>query len=154
RSGVRAARRAHRRAARPVPRRRRGDLATGGHEVRPARRRRPGAGRPGRAAAARPLAMPDRIRSGPSIARYGLPDDRAAEQPRAAGWWGDAGPEPDRETSMVALSRSPDPDLALRSIDRLRTADPDGWPALDRAVATDRGLRGRLLAVLGGSTAL
>jgi [glutamine synthetase] adenylyltransferase / [glutamine synthetase]-adenylyl-L-tyrosine phosphorylase len=98
--------------------------------------------------------MPDRTRSVPSTARYGLTADRAAEHLRAAGWWGDTGPEPDRETGMVALSRSPDPDLALLALDRLRTADPDGWPALDRAIATDRGLRGRLLAILGGSTAL
>ncbi len=55
---------------------------------------------------------------------------------------------------MVALSRSPDPDLALLALDRIRTADEAGWPALDRAVATDRGLRGRLLAVFGGSSAL
>jgi glutamate-ammonia-ligase adenylyltransferase len=98
--------------------------------------------------------MADRVRSTQSIARYGLTDDRAAEHLRAAGWWGEGGPAPDRETSMVALSRTPDPDLALLAIDRIRAADPAGWPALDRAIATDRGLRGRLLAVFGGSSAL
>ncbi|MGH3762102.1 bifunctional [glutamine synthetase] adenylyltransferase/[glutamine synthetase]-adenylyl-L-tyrosine phosphorylase [Actinophytocola sp.] len=98
--------------------------------------------------------MADRVRSTPSTARYGLTDDRAAAHLSAAGWWGEAGPAPDRETSMVALSRSPDPDLALLALDRIRTADTGGWPALDRAIATDRGLRGRLLAVFGGSSAL
>ena len=98
--------------------------------------------------------MADRVRSTISTARYGLTDDRAAEHLRAAGWWGDGGPEPDRGRSMVALSRTPDPDQALLALDRIRTADAGGWPALDRAIATDRGLRGRLLAVFGGSSAL
>jgi glutamate-ammonia-ligase adenylyltransferase len=98
--------------------------------------------------------MADRVRSSLSTARYGLTDDRAGEYLRAAGWWGESGPEPDRERSMVALSRTPDPDQALLALDRIRAADPDGWTALDRAVATDRGLRGRLLAVFGGSSAL
>ncbi|HWM05496.1 MAG TPA: bifunctional [glutamine synthetase] adenylyltransferase/[glutamine synthetase]-adenylyl-L-tyrosine phosphorylase [Actinophytocola sp.] len=98
--------------------------------------------------------MADPVRSAPSAARYGLTDDRAAKHLRAAGWWGDTGPVPERETSMIALSRTPDPDLALLAVDRLRSADEEGWPAFDRAVATDRGLRGRVLAVFGGSSAL
>ncbi|HEX2132386.1 MAG TPA: bifunctional [glutamine synthetase] adenylyltransferase/[glutamine synthetase]-adenylyl-L-tyrosine phosphorylase [Actinophytocola sp.] len=98
--------------------------------------------------------MADPVRSTPSIARYGLTDDRAAEYLRAAGWWTDSGPAPDHEASMVGLSRTPDPDLALLAIDRLRAAEEDGWSAVDRAVATDRGLRGRLLAVFGASSAL
>ncbi|GAB3453995.1 bifunctional [glutamine synthetase] adenylyltransferase/[glutamine synthetase]-adenylyl-L-tyrosine phosphorylase [Actinophytocola sediminis] len=98
--------------------------------------------------------MADPVRSTPSIARYGLTDDRAADYLRAAGWWTDSGPAPDREDSMVGLSRVPDPDLALLAIDRLRTADPDGWRGFDLALATDRGLRGRLLAVFGTSSAL
>ena len=98
--------------------------------------------------------MADPVRSTPSIARYGLTGDRAADYLRAAGWWTDTGPAPDHEASMAGLSRVPDPDLALLAIDRLRTADEDGWRAFDRAVATDRGLRGRLLAVFGTSSAL
>jgi len=98
--------------------------------------------------------MADRVRSAQSTARYGLTDERAAEHLRAAGWWGESGPAPDRETSMAALSRTPDPDLALLAVDRIRTTDTEGWPALDRAIATDRGLRGRLLATFGGSSAL
>ncbi|OLF08982.1 bifunctional glutamine-synthetase adenylyltransferase/deadenyltransferase [Actinophytocola xinjiangensis] len=98
--------------------------------------------------------MADRVRSTPSIARYGLTDDRAGEHLRAAGWWTDTGPAPGHEATMVGLSRVPDPDQALLAIDRLRTADPDGWSGFDRAVSTDRGLRGRLLAVFGTSSAL
>src|SRR4051794_20712266 len=98
--------------------------------------------------------MADRVRATQSSARYGLTDDRAGEYGRAAGWWAEGRPAPDREASMVALSRAPDPDLALLAVDRIRTADADGWPALDRAIATDRGLRGRLMATFGGSSAL
>jgi glutamate-ammonia-ligase adenylyltransferase len=54
-----------------------------------------------------------------------------------------------------ALARSPDPDLALMAVERLRESQgEDDWPALDEALRTDQGLRGRLLGVLGGSTAL
>ncbi|OLF06739.1 bifunctional [glutamine synthetase] adenylyltransferase/[glutamine synthetase]-adenylyl-L-tyrosine phosphorylase [Actinophytocola xanthii] len=98
--------------------------------------------------------MADSVRATPSIARFGLSGDRAAEYLRAAGWWSDAGPASDHESSMAGLSRSPDPDLAVLGIDRLRDSDEDGWSGLSRAVATDRGLRGRLLSVLGTSTAL
>jgi glutamate-ammonia-ligase adenylyltransferase len=98
--------------------------------------------------------MADRVRSVVSIARYGLTDDRAAEHLRAAGWWGEHGPDKDHEPSLIALSRSPDPDLALRGIDRMRTGDPDGWQGLNTAIATDRGLRARLISVLGASSAL
>ena len=98
--------------------------------------------------------MADRVRSVVSTARFGLTDDRAEEYLRAAGWWGERGPVADHEASLVAVSRSPDPDLALLGIERMRTADPDGWTGLNRALATDRGLRGRLTAVLGSSSAL
>ncbi|HEY0807127.1 MAG TPA: bifunctional [glutamine synthetase] adenylyltransferase/[glutamine synthetase]-adenylyl-L-tyrosine phosphorylase, partial [Pseudonocardiaceae bacterium] len=64
------------------------------------------------------------------------------------------GPANGGEPVLVALSRTPDPDLALRGLDRLREADPVEWPELDKALRTDAGLRGRLLAVLGTSTAL
>lgn len=58
------------------------------------------------------------------------------------------------EAILIALSRSPDPDLALRGLDRIREADPSGWADLASALASDAGLRGRLFAVLGTSTAL
>jgi glutamate-ammonia-ligase adenylyltransferase len=98
--------------------------------------------------------MADRVRSVVSIARYGLTDDRAAEYLRAAGWWGEHGPAKEYEPSLIALSRSPDPDLALLGVDRMRTGDPDGWRGLNAALATDRGLRARLISVLGASSAL
>jgi glutamate-ammonia-ligase adenylyltransferase len=98
--------------------------------------------------------MADRVRSVVSIARYGLTDDRAGEHLRAAGWWADGAPVKEYEPTLVALSRSPDPDLALRALDRMRTGDEKGWSGLNQALATDRGLRARLVSVLGASTAL
>ena len=55
---------------------------------------------------------------------------------------------------LSALSRSPDPDLALRTLHRLADALGRGWEELDDALRRDVGLRARLLAVLGSSTAL
>ncbi|MGB3438015.1 MAG: bifunctional [glutamine synthetase] adenylyltransferase/[glutamine synthetase]-adenylyl-L-tyrosine phosphorylase [Actinophytocola sp.] len=98
--------------------------------------------------------MGDRVRSVVSIARYGLTDDRAGDQLRAAGWWAEGAPVKEFEPALIALSRSPDPDLALRAVDRMRTGDEAGWSGLNQALATDRGLRARLLSVLGASTAL
>jgi glutamate-ammonia-ligase adenylyltransferase len=54
---------------------------------------------------------------------------------------------------MWALARSPDPDLALRSVERLFAVVSDKQ-ALNSALRSERGLRGRLLALLGSSTAL
>ncbi|TCO63011.1 glutamate-ammonia-ligase adenylyltransferase [Actinocrispum wychmicini] len=55
---------------------------------------------------------------------------------------------------LTAFSRSPDPDLALRGIDRLRESVGRSWDTLDLALRDDVTLRGRLIAVLGASTAL
>ena len=96
--------------------------------------------------------MADPVRTHVSIARYGLTDDRAGEHLRAAGWWAadnGGGAVKDHERTLVALSRSPDPDLALRTIDRVRSSDTAGWPGLNQALAADRGLRARLFSVLG-----
>jgi glutamate-ammonia-ligase adenylyltransferase len=90
----------------------------------------------------------------PAPARFGLTEERAEHDLRAAGWWDVAGPVDGGEPVLVALSRCPDPDLALRGVDRLRAADPAGWTALDEALRTEVGLRGRLCAVLGTSTTL
>lgn len=90
----------------------------------------------------------------PSTARYGFSvAARAEEQLRAAGWWADEGPIGAAESVVAALSRAPDPDLALHSIDRLREAVGDGWQELSAAITTDRGLRGRLVGVVGTSSA-
>ncbi|GAA2992726.1 bifunctional [glutamine synthetase] adenylyltransferase/[glutamine synthetase]-adenylyl-L-tyrosine phosphorylase [Actinokineospora diospyrosa] len=95
--------------------------------------------------------MADSARSISSAARFGLTDPRAEQDLRAAGLWGDAGPQ--REVILTALSRTPDPDLALRGLDRVREADPDQWARLRGELETDRRLRARLIAVLGSSTA-
>ncbi|GAA0540404.1 glutamate-ammonia-ligase adenylyltransferase [Saccharopolyspora subtropica] len=89
----------------------------------------------------------------PSPARYGFSDSsRAEDQLRRAGWWSDAGPGA-AEPIVAALSRTPDPDLALHSLERIREAAEASWPELSRSLADDIGLRGRLLGVLGDSTA-
>ncbi|WP_145742432.1 bifunctional [glutamine synthetase] adenylyltransferase/[glutamine synthetase]-adenylyl-L-tyrosine phosphorylase [Saccharopolyspora dendranthemae] len=101
------------------------------------------------------MAHSNSSRSGsvPSTARYGFSDaERAEEQLRRAGWWSDRGPG-EAEPIIAALSRTPDPDLALHSLERMQEASPEEWDALAAAVAEDVGLRGRLFSVLGESTA-
>ncbi len=91
-------------------------------------------------------------------ARLGLTDPDAGPRLVALGWWdasGDGAPVPGTELIVWALARSPDPDLALVAIERLREAlGDDDWAGLDEALRADQGLRGRLFGVLGGSTAL
>ncbi|KAA1019120.1 bifunctional [glutamine synthetase] adenylyltransferase/[glutamine synthetase]-adenylyl-L-tyrosine phosphorylase [Pseudonocardia sp. EV170527-09] len=91
-------------------------------------------------------------RTGTSLARLGLTGEDAATTLRGLGWWATDGPVPGCEEIMWALARSPDQSLALRAVERLAQTAP--WPAIDRALCTDRGLRGRLFATLGSSTAL
>ncbi|MCP2262361.1 glutamate-ammonia-ligase adenylyltransferase [Streptoalloteichus tenebrarius] len=89
-----------------------------------------------------------------SPARFGLTDPRAERELCALGWWTDGGPMPGAQWLLSALARSPDPDMALRGLERLRDALGGGWAELDAALRKDTALRGRLLAVLGSSTAL
>ncbi|MET8853610.1 bifunctional [glutamine synthetase] adenylyltransferase/[glutamine synthetase]-adenylyl-L-tyrosine phosphorylase [Amycolatopsis sp. NPDC004625] len=98
--------------------------------------------------------MADRARTTASAARYGFTDARAEGQLRAAGWWADAGPAATAADVLAALSRTADPDLALRGLDRIREADADGWAALEEQLRAHRTFRGRLLSVLGTSSAL
>ncbi|MBC3192900.1 bifunctional [glutamine synthetase] adenylyltransferase/[glutamine synthetase]-adenylyl-L-tyrosine phosphorylase [Pseudonocardia sp. C8] len=91
-------------------------------------------------------------RAGTSLARLGLPGPGADATLRTLGWWNGDGPVPGCEEIMWALARSPDQALALRAVERLAHTAP--WPDIDRALRTDRGLRGRLFATLGSSTAL
>ncbi|GGP45505.1 bifunctional [glutamine synthetase] adenylyltransferase/[glutamine synthetase]-adenylyl-L-tyrosine phosphorylase [Saccharothrix coeruleofusca] len=98
--------------------------------------------------------MTDPVRIPLSPARFGLTEARGGEHLRAAGWWTERGPTEGSEPVLAALSRSPDPDLALRGVDRLREALGEYWSELAEALREDAVLRGRLLAVLGSSTAL
>ncbi|MFC7344154.1 bifunctional [glutamine synthetase] adenylyltransferase/[glutamine synthetase]-adenylyl-L-tyrosine phosphorylase [Saccharopolyspora griseoalba] len=100
------------------------------------------------------MANSNSSRSGsPSPARYGFSDtERAEAQLRGAGWWSDSGPG-NAEPIVAALSRTPDPDLALHSVDRLRDAMAGEWEQLSSALGEDVELRGRLFGVLGDSTA-
>jgi glutamate-ammonia-ligase adenylyltransferase len=91
-------------------------------------------------------------RTGTSLARLGL-GPRSETVLRELGWWAADGPAAGAEVVMWALARSPDPDQALLAVERLYAAVADR-PALDAAVRADAGLRGRLLALLGSSTAL
>ncbi len=98
--------------------------------------------------------MSDPSRTSTSPARFGLTGPRSEEQLRATGWWSDGRPAEGAEPVLLALSRSPDPDLALRGVDRVREALGDRWSELTGALRVDQVLRGRLLAVLGSSTSL
>ena len=89
-----------------------------------------------------------------ALARLGLTGPRAEDTLTGLGWWVGDKPSPGAEDIMWALARSPDPDLALRTVDRLAGADAREWAACEKALRTDVVLRGRLLAVAGGSTAL
>ncbi|WP_190817529.1 bifunctional [glutamine synthetase] adenylyltransferase/[glutamine synthetase]-adenylyl-L-tyrosine phosphorylase [Saccharopolyspora pogona] len=101
------------------------------------------------------MANSNSSRSGsvPSTARYGFSDaSRAEAQLRRVGWWSDAGPV-QAESIVAALSRAPDPDLALLALDRFQEFAGPAWAELSQALADDVGLRGRLFGVLGDSTA-
>ncbi|MFV2111054.1 bifunctional [glutamine synthetase] adenylyltransferase/[glutamine synthetase]-adenylyl-L-tyrosine phosphorylase [Micromonospora sp. LOL_025] len=104
------------------------------------------------------------------LARYGFGTDGGAGAARAAdllgpdglGLWRPDAQEPtdDRAAELLAaLSRAADPDLALRQLHRIveaerRTAPEQAGSALLAALADDPGLRRRLVAVLGASSAL
>ncbi|HKS48911.1 MAG TPA: bifunctional [glutamine synthetase] adenylyltransferase/[glutamine synthetase]-adenylyl-L-tyrosine phosphorylase [Amycolatopsis sp.] len=98
--------------------------------------------------------MAELAREAASPARYGFTDARAGEQLRAAGWWSEAGPDEESIGILAALSRSADPDLALRGLERIREANPAGWDELAVGLRDNLLLRGRLISVLGTSTAL
>src|ERR1044072_804841 len=98
--------------------------------------------------------MVERARPTASVARYGFTDPRADGQLRAAGWWTETGPDGSAADVLSALSRAADPDLALSGLDRIREVDPSAWNELDQALRTNRTFRGRMLGVLGTSSAL
>src|SRR6185295_18765060 len=92
-------------------------------------------------------------RSGASLVRLGLTESWAEETLTQLGWWAGDRPAEGAEQIMWALARSPDPDLALRGVERLVEA-MDDRRAFDAAMRAEVGLRGRLLALLGSSTVL
>jgi glutamate-ammonia-ligase adenylyltransferase len=93
-------------------------------------------------------------RNGTSLVRLGLTESWAEQTLTELGWWQDGRPAAGAESVMWSLARSPDPHLALRAVERLAESAGKDWSALDNALRTDLGLRGRLLALLGSSTAL
>src|SRR4051812_44307978 len=88
-----------------------------------------------------------------SLARLGLTGEWAEGTLADLGWWSGDRPAAGAEAIMWALARSPDPDLALRTVERVFDAVADR-AELDRALREDAGLRGRLLSLAGSSTVL
>lgn len=95
--------------------------------------------------------MAERTRT--SLARLGLTEPWAERTLADLGWWAGDRPVEGAEPIMWALARSPDPDLALRQVERFAKAAGD-WQTVDAELRADLGLRGRMLALLGASTAL
>ncbi|MFW0787450.1 bifunctional [glutamine synthetase] adenylyltransferase/[glutamine synthetase]-adenylyl-L-tyrosine phosphorylase [Gordonia sp. CPCC 206044] len=86
----------------------------------------------------------------PSAGRLGLLEVSAPEHLADLAWNND-----DSIDVLWALSRSPDADLTLRALIRMKGAVADGdWAEIDQLIRTDKGFRGRLFAVLGASDAL
>lgn len=85
----------------------------------------------------------------PGVGRLGLVEPKAQADLDALGWNTEAHVE-----LLWSLSRAPDADTALKAIVRLSEALGPGWAELDASLRKDKGLRGRLFAVLGSSLAL
>ncbi|MBB3603432.1 glutamate-ammonia-ligase adenylyltransferase [Mycolicibacterium sp. BK556] len=85
----------------------------------------------------------------PSVGRLGLVEPSAAADLTRLGWDTDSHVE-----LLWSLSRAPDADVALQTMSRLADALGGDWPQLNSALLKDRGLRGRLFAVIGSSLAL
>ncbi|MFI1919482.1 bifunctional [glutamine synthetase] adenylyltransferase/[glutamine synthetase]-adenylyl-L-tyrosine phosphorylase [Nocardia sp. NPDC020380] len=84
----------------------------------------------------------------PGVGRLGLLEPSAAESLRELAW-----DNVESVPLLWALSRSPDADLALLTLMRLREKLGNDWGALDYAIRTDTSLRGRLFALIGSSSA-
>ncbi|MBL1074402.1 bifunctional [glutamine synthetase] adenylyltransferase/[glutamine synthetase]-adenylyl-L-tyrosine phosphorylase [Nocardia sp. 2] len=83
----------------------------------------------------------------PGVGRLGLLEPSAADSLRELAW-----DNVDSVALLWALSRSPDADLALLTLIRLREQLGNDWAALDSELRTNTALRGRLLALIGSST--
>jgi glutamate-ammonia-ligase adenylyltransferase len=88
----------------------------------------------------------------PSVGRLGLVDPPAGERLAQLGW--DRKEDQAHIDLLWALSRAPDADAALRALIRLSENPDTKWDELNAALLTERGLRGRLFAVLGSSLTL
>ncbi len=85
----------------------------------------------------------------PNPGRLGLLDAAAPSALAQLGWT-----SVEHTELLWALSRAPDPDLALRGLTRLSEALGAQWSELETRLRDDKALRGRLFGVLGASTAL
>ena len=101
----------------------------------------------------RPPGRPATGRRPGALARLGLTGPRAEEVLTALGWWAGDQPAAGRENVMWALARSPDRTsrCAQWTGSRHRRSPVEG---IEAALRRDVVLRGRLLALLGSSTAL
>jgi len=88
----------------------------------------------------------------PSVGRLGLVDPPAGDRLAQLDWY--AHDDQAYVDRLWSLSRAPDPDAALRALIRLSENPETGWDELNAALLAERGLRGRLFAVLGSSLAL
>ncbi|MFE3292428.1 bifunctional [glutamine synthetase] adenylyltransferase/[glutamine synthetase]-adenylyl-L-tyrosine phosphorylase [Rhodococcus sp. NPDC059234] len=84
----------------------------------------------------------------PSVGRLGLLEASAPEELAALGWV-----NTESVDLLWSLSRAANADLALRTLVRLRDGLGDDWAELDAALRGDSTLRGRLLGVIGASSA-
>ncbi|MEV6073108.1 bifunctional [glutamine synthetase] adenylyltransferase/[glutamine synthetase]-adenylyl-L-tyrosine phosphorylase [Nocardia sp. NPDC052001] len=84
----------------------------------------------------------------PGVGRLGLMEPSAADSLRELAW-----DNVDSVPLLWALSRSPDADLALLTLMRLREQLGSDWGALDSALRANTSLRGRLFALIGSSSA-
>ncbi|WP_297619350.1 bifunctional [glutamine synthetase] adenylyltransferase/[glutamine synthetase]-adenylyl-L-tyrosine phosphorylase [Nocardia sp.] len=84
----------------------------------------------------------------PGVGRLGLLEPSAADSLRELAW-----DNVESVPLLWALSRSPDADLALLTLTRLREQLGSDWGELDSALRAETALRGRLFALIGSSSA-
>lgn len=85
----------------------------------------------------------------PGPGRLGLVEETAPSDLRTLGWT-----DEDSLELLWSLSRAPNADLALRTLVRLYESLGSGWSEFDTALRTDKGFRGRILGLVGASSAL
>jgi len=89
-----------------------------------------------------------------SLLRYGFPPTpRVTEELAQVGLANAEGALPGAEDVLGALARTGKPEMALSGLARL-SEHPEHWPTIARELRANSRFRGRLVAVLGASTAL